>query len=331
MDIIQKGVCTLQQVYRDFSIICILLIYPFCSISTSAAEEDLSQERLALYKKTEAVSSIPWYFLAAIDQYERNTNKETENKLISIEYPDELWYGVGNPEKIVDSSMIQFFGGIGRDGNGDGKADPTNPEDILFTTASLLQSYGFSNDDIKIALWNYYQRDLSVKTIVNIAKVYKHFNSIELKDRDFPISINHNYSYRSTWGDRRGFGGKRIHEGTDIFANYSTPVKATTYGVVELKGWNLYGGWRIGIRDIYNIYHYYAHLNNYHDDIQVGDIVKPGDMLGTVGSSGYGPPGTSGKFPPHLHYGMYRDDGRNEWSFDPYPYLKKWERIAKEK
>ena len=28
---------------------------------------------------------------------------------------------------------------------------------------------------------------------------------------------------------------------------------------------------------------------------------------GGVGSSGYGPPGTSGKFPPHLHYGMYKD------------------------
>jgi peptidoglycan LD-endopeptidase LytH len=45
-----------------------------------------------------------------------------------------------------------------------------------------------------------------------------------------------------------------------------------------------------------------------------------------VGSSGYGPPGTSGKFPPHLHYGMYKDNGFTEWSFDPYPHLKMWER-----
>lgn len=37
-------------------------------------------------------------------------------------------------------------------------------------------------------------------------------------------------------------------------------------------------------------------------------------------------PGTSGKFPPHLHYGMYKDNGYTEWSFDPYPYLKQWER-----
>src|SRR5699024_12601528 len=134
----------------------------------------------------------------------------------------------------------------------------------------------------------------------------------------------------SNWGDRRGFGGNRIHEGTDVFADYGTPVTSTTYGVVELKGWNLYGGWRIGVRDIYNIYHYYDHLQQYADDIKVGDIVTPGDVLGNVGSSGYGPPGTSGKLPPHLHYGMYKDTGVNAYSCDPYPYLRKWERMENE-
>jgi murein DD-endopeptidase MepM/ murein hydrolase activator NlpD len=48
-----------------------------------------------------------------------------------------------------------------------------------------------------------------------------------------------------------------------------------------------------------------------------------------VGSSGYGPPGTSGKFPPHLHYGMYKDNGVTEWSFDPYPHLAKWKRMER--
>src|SRR5699024_9536665 len=143
-----------------------------------------------------------------------------------------------------------------------------------------------------------------------------------------PVAMDHNYSYRSTWGDSRGFGGLRIHEGTDIFAGYGTPVKSTTYGVVELKGWNLYGGWRIGIRDIFNIYHYYVHLNGYRYDIKVGQVVQPVDVLGSVGSTGYGPPGTSVKLPPHLHYGMYKDNEDSEWSFDHYPYLRKWERMA---
>lgn len=95
---------------------------------------------------------------------------------------------------------------------------------------------------------------------------------------------------------------------------------------MEIKGWNPYGGWRIGIRDVNNIYHYYAHLSGYQKGIKENDIVKPGQTIGWVGSSGYGKPGTSGKFPPHLHFGLYRDNGLTEWSFDPYPSLRKWER-----
>ncbi len=153
-------------------------------------------------------------------------------------------------------------------------------------------------------------------------------NQIDNFKQAFPVPKGYNNSYNNTWGDKRGFGGRRIHEGTDIFANYGTPVRATNTGVVELKGWNKFGGWRIGIRDIFNRYHYYAHLNQFTEGINVGDIVKAGEVIGTVGSTGYGPPGTSGKFPPHLHYGIYKDDGKNEWAFDPYPYLKIWQRNA---
>ena len=162
----------------------------------------------------------------------------------------------------------------------------------------IFRTFGVSEDYIKIALWNYYHRAKAVDIILGNAKIFRHYGRIDLKGSSFPVPLRANYSYRSTWGDRRGFGGLRIHEGTDIFAGYGTPVKSTTYGVVEMMGWNLYGGWRIGIRDIYNIYHYYGHLNGYSDDIKVGQIVQPGDIIGSVGSSGYGPPGTSGNSLP---------------------------------
>lgn len=287
---------------------------------------------MALFKKTEALTQIPWYYLAAIDNYERNVldSKEPEN-VISISIPSEKWFGLGNAASVMDAGVIDMFGGKGKDGNGDGLADPSNAEDLLYTMGMILLETGPSRDEIKIALWDYYQRDLTVQSIMNTAKVFQQFNEINLTDRDFPVSIQHNYSYRGTWGARRGFGGLRIHEGTDIFAGYGVPVKSTTYGVIEMMGWNLYGGWRIGIRDIYNIYHYYGHLNGYSKGVQVGQVVKPGDVIGGVGSSGYGPPGTAGKFPPHLHYGMYKDNGHSEWSFDPYPYLTRWERMAKQK
>jgi peptidoglycan LD-endopeptidase LytH len=54
-------------------------------------------------------------------------------------------------------------------------------------------------------------------------------------------------------------------------------------------------------------------------------------VIGGVGSSGYGPPGTSGKFPPHLHYGIYKDNGYTEWSYDPYPHLRLWEKQERQR
>ncbi|WP_186576368.1 M23 family metallopeptidase [Aquibacillus kalidii] len=313
----------------------LLSIFLFIFGAMSLQAEDLSQdqifkEKMALYKKNEALTQIPWYYLAAVDRYEKNTQKETaSDKFISITIPEEKWFGIGNSIHDTNHTWISLFNGLGKDGNSDKIADPTNDEDILYSMASWIKQFGTTKQDIKIALWNYYQRDLSVQTIMNIAKVYKKIGTIALTKNDFPIPLHHNYSYKNTWGDARGFGGRRIHEGTDIFANYGVPVKATTYGVVELKGWNRYGGWRIGIRDINSNYHYFAHLNGYEDGIKVGDVVQPGDVIGYVGATGYGPPGTSGKFPPHLHYGMYKDNGYSEWSFDPFPYLKRWEREAK--
>ncbi|GAA4067969.1 M23 family metallopeptidase [Amphibacillus indicireducens] len=304
--------------------LCFLIFFQLFAITNLASEElDLDTEREALYRKTEAISQVPWYYLAAIDQYERQIHQDKRS--ISITLPEHQWFGITNIDQYQSITAINLHHGIGKDGNGDGLADPDNPEDQLYTIADYLSSYGLNELNIQQALWDYYQRPLAVKTIKQNAKIYQTYRTTALDERAFPVPKHFNYSYRSTWGDARGFGGRRIHEGTDIFAGYGTPVRATTYGTIEIKGWNRYGGWRIGIRDLDNIYHYYAHLHGFEADLNVGDIVEPGQVIGYVGSTGYGPPGTSGKFPPHLHYGMYKDNGENQWAFDPFPSLKRAE------
>lgn len=307
------------------TIILILCSY-FLLTTIAHAEEkvDEDQQKIQLFKQMEVLTFIPWYYYAAINQYE--SNLIDDKQLIHITIPDEKWYGLAPIREKTNASIISMFGGMGMDGDGDRIADPKNPRDTLLTIGTYLQQFGYTEQDIKTALWHYYKRELTVLSIMNYAKLFKKYQSITFDTTAFPIPKGYNYSYRNTWGDARGFGGRRIHEGTDIFTDYGTPVRSTQYGVVELKGWNKYGGWRIGIRDIYNRYHYFAHLNGFAEGIEVGDIVEAGQTIGSVGSSGYGPPGTAGKFPPHLHYGLYKDDGKKEWSFDPYPYLKKWER-----
>lgn len=315
-------------------ILLAVLIYVFPTVSVSAAlnQEDTYNKRFTLYKKVEAISQIPWYYIAAVDQYERNIRLARRDLpkatgLTGIYFSKEKWSGIINPDyNDTNPITIELFGGLGTDGNGDGKAERLNDEDILAAFTNYILQYGVDEDNFKIGLWNYYKRDKTVGIIMGKAAIYRHFGRLNLDSHAFPVPLSSNHSYRSTWGDARGWGGKRIHEGTDIFADYSVPVRATSYGIVEMKGWNRYGGWRIGIRDINNNYHYFAHLSGFSKDLKVGTIVEPGMLIGGVGSSGYGPPGTSGKFPPHLHYGMYKDNGYTEWSFDPYAHLRLWER-----
>jgi len=297
-------------------------------------KEQKAENPMPYYLKTAALTDVPWYLLAAIDQYERNV-RNTRRDLpdadgpVAILIPRHKWLGALNPaQKDRDPFFISLFDGMGKDGNGDGAAYENDPDDVLYTMAQYLSTYGSDWLDYKTALWDYYKSEKTIQVITEMAELYKHFGTIELEKRAFPIPLRYNYDYRSTWGARRGWGGLRIHEGTDIFAGYGTPVLSTAYGVVEIIGWNKFGGWRIGIRDVKNVYHYYAHLSGYEKHIKKGSIVKPGEVIGYVGSSGYGPKGTQGKFPPHLHYGMYKYNGNTEYSFDPYPYLRAWEREA---
>ena len=317
--------------------LAIFILLPFPPADARDNDQTNHEKLLHLFESIETISGVPWYYLAAVNQYEKNIHQNRQNdtderkpeQKLSIQIPKERWVGRLNPDpddKIPES--ISFFQGIGRDGNGDRLANPQNDIDVLYSFALYLSKNGIEEDQIRTKLWDYYQHPVAVDVITHIAKTYQKFKRLDLDEKKFPIPPQYNYTYHNTWGDRRGWGGLRIHEGTDIFANYGTPVLSTCYGFIELIGWNRYGGWRIGIRDIHNNYHYFAHLNNFRKGLKKGDIVKPGDLIGAVGSSGYGPPGTSGKFPPHLHYGIYRFNGKNTYSFDPYPLLKKWEREA---
>ena len=300
-----------------------------------ATHDQTVEERMAMYIQFQN-HIVPWYHLAAIDQYERNIQSVRSDipkreSVISIQFSKEYWVGTLNPVKDDTSPFsIKYFGGVGLDGNGDGVANFDDDEDIMLTMTNFLSEYGPTIEDFKIALWEYYKNEITVNQILTIAKLYQEFDTIDLDTHVFPVPVRgYNYSYRGTWGANRGWGGRRIHEGTDIFAGYSTPVVSTSYGVVEVMGWNEFGGWRVGIRDNHNTYHYYAHLSYFNKDLKIGDVVEPGTTLGGVGSSGYGKEGTSGKFPPHLHYGMYKFNGRTEWAFDPYPSLVQWEKYSK--
>lgn len=157
-------------------------------------------------------------------------------------------------------------------------------------------------------------------------RIRKCYGAIWKDLRYFPVAGEQFY-YENTFLEPRSYGGERSHEGTDIFGKSDIsgyyPVISMTDGIVEKIGWLPLGGYRIGVRSPGGGYFYYAHLSDYMEEFQVGDAVQAGDILGFMGNTGYGPPGTRGKFPVHLHLGIYISvPGEEELSVNPYWVLK---------
>ncbi len=103
----------------------------------------------------------------------------------------------------------------------------------------------------------------------------------------------------STFGAPRE-GGRRRHRGADIFAARGTPVVAAHSGVVVARATLSLGGRTVATFGRRGVVCYYAHLDRWAPGLAVGDWVREGDVLGTVGNTG-----NARTTPPHLHFGTY--------------------------
>lgn len=124
---------------------------------------------------------------------------------------------------------------------------------------------------------------------------------------------------RNTYGDARS--GGRAHKGVDIFAPRGTPVVAAAAGIVVRRDSGGAGGVSMYERDLdgRTIY-YYAHLDRWRAGLREGDLLRQGDVLGYVGSTG----NVSGS--PHLHFAVFTVTDPNRWAkgrdLNPYPLLR---------
>ena len=144
--------------------------------------------------------------------------------------------------------------------------------------------------------------------------------------RCFPVEEKDACEFQDGYGDGRTYGGKRTHEGIDVMSRSGKrgelTVQSVSEGVVEKVGWLPLGGYRVGIRSPEGYYFYYAHLEKYAPGIREGQKIHAGQTLGLMGDTGYGKEGTRGKFPVHLHFGIYRRSHGSEESLNPYYLLK---------
>ncbi len=115
--------------------------------------------------------------------------------------------------------------------------------------------------------------------------------------------------------------GARRHEATDILAPRESPVIAVDAGPVKKLFLSVRGGLTVYQFDGSATYcYYYAHLDHYAKGLHEGQILKRGDLIGYVGTSGNARSDNS-----HLHFAIFKLGPEKEWwkgvPINPYPVL----------
>ena len=120
----------------------------------------------------------------------------------------------------------------------------------------------------------------------------------------------------SSFTDARGNG--RRHHAIDILAPRGTEVLAVEDGKVAKIFTSDAGGLTLYQFDPTETFvYYYAHLDSYAPGLKEGAMLRKGDVVGTVGTTGNAPKNT-----PHLHFAISKLDPDKRWwggtALDPY-------------
>jgi len=122
-----------------------------------------------------------------------------------------------------------------------------------------------------------------------------------------------------TFTQSRGTG--RLHDAIDIMSARGTPVLAVADGRVAKLFDSKPGGLTVYQFDREEkLAYYYAHLDRYAEGLAEGRVLKRGEVLGYVGSTGNASPDA-----PHLHFAVFVLGPEKHWwqgtAVNPYPLL----------
>jgi peptidoglycan LD-endopeptidase LytH len=134
-----------------------------------------------------------------------------------------------------------------------------------------------------------------------------------------PVEGVRRESVPDTFDDRRGV---RRHKALDIMAPRGTRVVAVADGEVARVYRHLLGGLSVYQYDATRRYSfYYAHLEGYAPGLREGMVLRRGDLVGFVGTTGNATPGA-----PHLHFAMLELGPDRKWwkgtPVNPHPLLE---------
>jgi murein DD-endopeptidase MepM/ murein hydrolase activator NlpD len=140
---------------------------------TTPAQRSYS-ELLGLWQRAGSAYGIPWQVLGAIDKVESNFGRNM------------------GPSSAGAIGWMQFMPDTwlrwGTDANGDGVADPWNPDDAIFSAARYLAAAGGASD-IYRAVYAYNHADWYVQEVLGLANLYGSDGSVAFSLDRLQISL----------------------------------------------------------------------------------------------------------------------------------------------
>ncbi|WP_173105909.1 lytic transglycosylase domain-containing protein [Bacillus sp. KH172YL63] len=153
---------------------------------SSIGKEEVPSEYIPIYKAAQKEYGVPWYLLAAHHRVETKfSSMKTLVSPVGAEghmqfmpctfvgwaHPSCNGLGKGNipEEQKTDPDVIKKYGGYGVDANGDGKADPYQIEDAIFSAANYLARNGAADGNIEQAVFAYNHSEQYVEDVLYYA------------------------------------------------------------------------------------------------------------------------------------------------------------------
>ncbi len=115
-----------------------------------------------------------------------------------------------------------------------------------------------------------------------------------------PLKFGHITSRYNLHRFIRYYGREKPHLGTDFAAPTGTPILATANGIVTRRGYTSGNGKFIKIKHNSTYSTQYLHMSRFKKGVNVGTVVKQGDVIGYVGMTGH----ASG---PHVCYRFWKN------------------------
>ncbi len=162
------------------------------------------------------------------------------------------------------------------------------------------------------------EQNIAGKEGQELSKILNIYNPTAYFERPFVYPLD-KIDISGNFGNIRKSGEIKLqHLGTDLDADMGVPVYAINDGRVVFAKNLTNDGNTLVIDHGLGIYSLYLHLNEF--KVSLGDMVKRGDVIATVGNTGY-------SLGSHLHFSVKINNGTSSASVDPLRFIKSANKI----